>query len=228
MSKDAATEDRLDIRPGLIATAAALLLAGGISLWGWTALPDDARIPMHWGPSGEVDRYGGKTEALITLPLIVLGLGLLLAVAPRLMPRRQNAARSRHVYFAAWVGTLVLLTVTHAVSVFNAAGGDLPVVRIIMALIALLFVVLGNYLPKSRSNWIAGVRTPWTLESDVAWRRANRLAGILFAVVGLALLVGAFILPIPALVVLTLTGTAVCAIGPTVYSWWIWRADPGR
>ncbi|WP_433351782.1 SdpI family protein [Microtetraspora malaysiensis] len=228
MSKDAVTEDRLDPRPGLIATAATLLLTGGISLWGWQNLPDDVRVPMHWGASGEVDRFGGKTESLITLPLIALGLGLFLAIAPRLAPRRQNTARSRHVYLAAWIGVLVLMTVTHAATIINAAGGNLPVVRIIMALIGALFLALGNYLPKSRSNWIAGVRTPWTLDSDLAWRRANRLGGILFAVLGLVLLLAAFVLPVPALTAITLAGTAIAAIVPIAYSWWVWRSDPDR
>ncbi|GLX00610.1 SdpI family protein [Microtetraspora sp. NBRC 16547] len=233
MTKDAVPEDpvnetRLNTRPGLIATAAALLLTGGISLWGWQNLPNDARIPMHWGISGEADRFGGKTEALLTLPLIILGIGALLAFSPRLAPRQQNTARSRHVYFAAWIGMLVLLTVLHAVSIINAAGGDLPMTRIIVALLGALFLVLGNYLPKSRSNWLAGVRTPWTLDSDLAWRRANRLAGFLFAGLGLVLLVTAFILPIPALFAVLLAGVVICSIGPTAYSWWTWRAENGR
>ncbi len=228
MTENAVTEDRLNTRPGVIATAAALLLSAGISVWGWTTLPDDARIPMHWGISGEADRFGGKTEALLTLPLIILALGLFFVLSPRLMPRRRNVARSRHVYLASWIGTLVMLTVLHAVSVVNAAGGDLPVVRIVVALVGALFLVLGNYLPKSRSNWIAGVRTPWTLDSDRAWRRANRLAGFLFAAAGVILLATAFVLPLPALFAILLTGAAVSGIGPVVYSWWAWRTDTGR
>ena len=49
----------------------------------------------------------------------------------------------------------------------------------------LLFVGLGNYLPRIRSNWWIGIRTPWTLESEAVWRETHRLAGWTFVGAGL-------------------------------------------
>ena len=66
----------------------ALMLA--ISAYAWIALPDDARLPVHWGVDGEPDRYGSKVEALLLSPAIALGIVLLLAVLPRIEPRRAN------------------------------------------------------------------------------------------------------------------------------------------
>jgi len=36
------------------------------------------RIPVHWDASGHPDRYGGKREGSLLLPLVKLGVYLLL------------------------------------------------------------------------------------------------------------------------------------------------------
>jgi len=38
---------------------------------------------------------------------------------------------------------------------------------------------------KLRRNFWAGIRTPWTLTSDVVWERTHRLGGWLFVLTGL-------------------------------------------
>ncbi|MER6177250.1 SdpI family protein [Streptosporangium sp. NPDC001681] len=214
-------------RPGLIGSAVALLVSAGVSIWGWIQIPDDALLPVHWGPSGEADRFAGKAEALSLPPLIMLGLCVLFVVLPRLFPRRRNMADSAHAYTAAWIGSLALIAGVHTVSTVNATGGELPVVRFGIAGVGALFLVLGNYLPKTRGNWAVGVRTPWTMESERSWRRTHRLTGRLFAGFGLLLLIVAFLLPVPALFPIVLAGVVVTGLVPLVYSWWIWRAEQG-
>ncbi|GAA0824253.1 SdpI family protein [Streptosporangium amethystogenes subsp. fukuiense] len=222
------TDDRtVNPRPGLIGSAVALLVSAGVSIWGWIQIPDDALLPVHWGPSGEADRFAGKIEALGLLPLIMLGLCVMFVVLPRLLPRRRHMASSAHTYTAAWIGSLALLTGIHTVSIVNATGGELPVVRFVIAGVGALFLVLGNYLPKTRSNWAVGVRTPWTMQSERSWRLTHRLAGRLFAGLGVVLLVIAFLLPLPALFPVVLVGAAVASLVPLTYSWWVWRAEQG-
>ncbi len=216
---------RLSLRPGLIGSAAALVVSAGISVWGWLEIPDGARLPMHYGAAGEVDRYGGKVEALLSMPAVIVGLCVLFCVLPFVLPRRENLAGSALAYNGAWIGVLALLTGIHAVTVINATGGDIPVPRVAMAGVGVLLLVLGNYLPKTRGNWAVGVRTPWTMDSEESWRRTHRLAGRLFAVVGLVLAVAAFVVPLPALVPIALVGPLAACLIPAIYSWWTWRAD---
>jgi immunity protein, SdpI family len=49
-----------------------------------------------------------------------------------------------------------------------------------------LFIFLGNYMGKLRRNFWAGIRTPWTLTSDVVWERTHRLGGWFFVLAGLS------------------------------------------
>ncbi len=50
--------------------------------------------------------------------------------------------------------------------------------------LGLLFVVLGNYLPKIPRNWFIGIRVPWTIASEEVWKRTHRLGGWLFVIGG--------------------------------------------
>ncbi len=50
--------------------------------------------------------------------------------------------------------------------------------------VSALFIFIGNYLGKVRRNFWLGIRTPWTLASDVTWERTHRLGGWLFVAAG--------------------------------------------
>ena len=54
----------------------------------WSHVPD--HIPVHWNWEGKADRYGGKFDGLVLLPLVVLGIYLLLLVLPLFDPGRAN------------------------------------------------------------------------------------------------------------------------------------------
>ena len=51
----------------------------------WFVLPD--RVPMHFGGSGEVDRWGSRTEAVVTFAVMIVGLALLFWVLTIMVPR---------------------------------------------------------------------------------------------------------------------------------------------
>jgi uncharacterized membrane protein len=59
---------------------AALFATVGIVAAHWTELP--ARVPVHYGISGDPDEWGGKNEMLL-LPLTSAGLYILLTMASR-------------------------------------------------------------------------------------------------------------------------------------------------
>jgi uncharacterized membrane protein len=51
----------------------------------------------------------------------------------------------------------------------SALGWPLQVGRMVPILVGGLFVVLGVLLPRIRSNFFWGSRTPWTLRGEAAW-----------------------------------------------------------
>jgi uncharacterized membrane protein len=92
-------------------------------------------------------------------------------------------------------------------------------------LLGALFIVLGIVMPRTRSNWWLGVRTPWTLSSDRVWERTHRLAGILMTAAGLVMVVAALALPARLGMPMIIASVAASTVGPAVYSYLTWRRE---
>lgn len=88
--------------------------------------------------------------------------------------------------------------------------------------LGLLFIVIGNFMPKIRDNYFTGVRTPWTLANPVVWRKTHRLSGIMWVIGGLLIALGAF-MPKVLSVSMIITALVIAIIVPYVYSWLISR-----
>ena len=69
---------------------------------------------------------------------------------------------------------------------------QIPMEKLIPVLVGLLIMGLGNYLPKCRQNYTSGIKLPWTLYDEDNWNRTHRMAGRLWMVGGLGIMVSAF------------------------------------
>lgn len=218
----------MNLRPMLIANGALVALMAGASAWGWNIIPDDAQIPMHWNFAGEVDDYGSKTEALIFMPAIALGITFLLAFLPRLDPRRENIETSMKFWNAVAISVVAFLAYIHVLIVLIATGTKIDLPSAMVPGISALFILIGNYLQKTRSNWFGGVRTPWTMSSEYSWEKTHRLAGRLFIGTGLITIV-AWLLSSAMVAIIVLGGALLASvIVSVVMSYVFWRDDPER
>lgn len=209
-----------------VAVVAAMLV---LAAWAWAQLPADAQVPVHWGVDGRPDGFADKTVGLFLLPGIAALIAILLAVIPSIEPRRANLERSGKPYGATWIGVMLLLGVIHVLAVGVALGAELDVTRIMLIAAGALFVVIGNYLPKTRPNYLLGIRTPWTLTSDLSWTRTHRVGGRLFMLEG-AILVASGLLDVGsgALLGLIIGGLALIVGIMFAYSYVVWKDDPAR
>jgi len=223
------------VRTGLIFTAGAGLTMATISAGTWAALPATGDIPVHWSLDGTPDRFSGRAEAgflLVALPVITVLAGLLLAFVPAIDPRKGNIERGRRAYLATWISVLVLLVLVHGgIARMMATGpastsGDF--VRWVIAGCALMFIVIGNYLPKTRSSFMFGIRTPWTLSSDTAWEKTHRFAGRLFMAAGALGLAGAFLFNGLWLALQLSALVFTAAIISVIYSYFAWKSAGDR
>jgi uncharacterized membrane protein len=92
--------------------------------------------------------------------------------------------------------------------------------------VGVVLMLIGNQLGKSRSMYLIGLRTPWTLASEEVWIKTHRLGGKLMVVGGLAM-IGAALLPLPSglLATITFVVIAVAAGVPILYSFLLWRRE---
>jgi uncharacterized membrane protein len=188
---------------------AAMFVVGAVA---YPGLPE--QIPMHWGPSGQIDAWGTKSLlSVFFAPLLALGLYVLMWVMPYLDPKRANLLRSRQVYSIVIELMTGLLTAVFVGTLLAAGNHSFPMSGVIEVGVGIMFIVLGNYMGRVKRNWTMGVRYSWTLSDDTVWTKTNRLGGRLFMAAGVLAVVGAFLPPlvglafivVPAFVILPVT-----------------------
>jgi uncharacterized membrane protein len=211
-----------------VAIAAALVIATMLvaALAVGSSTPADLVLPIHWGLNGQPDGFAGKWEALLTIPALTAAASLLFYFIPAIEPRREGLARSQGLYLWGWVAILLLGSVIELATVSMALGWPLHAYNLIAGGLGASLILIGNQLGKSRSMYLIGLRTPWTLASEDVWIRTHRLAGKLM-VGGGALIVAAAALPLPPR---PLSTTILAVIGvaagiPVLYSLLLWRRE---
>jgi uncharacterized membrane protein len=217
----------INLKPALLFSAALVLLMFLVSAAVWFQIPGD-KIPVHWGMNGEPDRYGSKFEGLLLTPLISVGLLLLFAFLPMIEPRRLNLAKSQKVYKIIAITLMLFLALLHTAIVFAALGRDVEMNLIAPPLVGLMMVIMGNFMGKIRSNFFVGIRTPWTLSSELSWNKTHRLGGKIMVIFGFIMIVAPFIIQGPVLVGIILGGAIGMVTTMFVYSYVIWKNDPER
>jgi uncharacterized membrane protein len=222
------SEPRFNLKPVLMASALMLAIMLILTAVAWIKIPDGQLIASHSNWKGQVDGYSSKPTALLGLPATTLLMAGLFALIAKVEPRRRNIKQSRRALAAIWVSLMAFFLVLQGLTVLNALGLKLEGNAVIYAVSGLIFVVVGNYLPKLRSNHFAGIRTPWTLSSELSWSKTHRLGGKLLILYGLVILVCSFFLNAIALFALFSGAGLALALFLAVYSYAVWKCDPDQ
>lgn len=182
-----------------------------------------AQMPVHWGMSGQPDRYGGRWEGALLLPIVALLVWAVMLVAPRLDPRRANYSAFQPTYLLFVNATVLVLAAVHLVTLAAGLGWPVDVARVVTAAVGALLVLLGNELGRVRPTFFVGIRTPWTLSDEEVWRRTHRVGGRMFVAAGVLMIVGALVLPLSLLFAVVLLGALGASLGAVLYSYVVWR-----
>lgn len=192
-----------------------------------------AQIPVHWGADGTVNGWGPSwtVAALGFLPLVLLAT---LWLVPRIDPKGAAYAKSGRFYLGFVIAFTVFMcgmTWLSELTVWGVVPQTGAVGIIVTTAIGVLFIGMGNYLPRVRQNYTMGVKTPWALADPENWRRTQRFGGKCFVVMGVGFTAFGFTasaLPDGA----AAAGIAAIALIPMaamyLYSYLIWRKAGGR
>lgn len=218
-------QNQFNLKTTWLISSLIVALMVGLSAWAWVQLPAGASLPVHWNAAGEADRYGGKAEGLLLLPAIMVGVLLLFNLIRYIDPLRANIVRSGQAFRAVLLGVLFLMAVLHTGAVLSALGYPINIGLLAAPAVGLMFIVMGNYMGKIRRNYMFGVRTPWTLASDLAWNKTHRITGKLFVFSGVLTILATLWSPVVAFFTMmaTILGTVIFAL---VYSYLVWKSDP--
>ncbi len=146
----------------------------------WDRLP--AEIATHFGTNNQPDGFSSKAFTVFGLPLIMLAIHLLCIVATNADPKKQNIS-DKAIGVVLWIIPLIsllLMSVTYA----YALGSKIRIGFIVIMFMGILFILIGNYLPKTKQNYTFGLKIPWTLNDKENWVKTHRLAGRLMVLGG--------------------------------------------
>lgn len=198
----------------VVATVASVLAYPGL----------DERVPTHWNMSGEVDGWSSRFSVAWLIPLVMAGMVVLFRVLPHIDPRRANYEKFSLAYDTIVVVIMAFMLGMHLLLLATGSGYQLPVARIVPAAVGVMFITLGLLLPKAHPNWFVGIRTPWTLSSDLSWERTHRLGGTLFMLSGALAILSAVAFPHRSAWVLVGSGVGSVVI-LFAYSFVVWKQD---
>ncbi len=209
--------------------AAVLLLAElVVAGWGFVQVGLGATVPIHWDAAGNPNGYGPAALGFLLVPAITIGLAVMFAVIPAVEPRGDNLRRSASAYQTVAAAVTVLMFGIHVVVVLAGTGREAPVALVVGGGVGLLFAAIGNVMTTVRSNYMFGVRTPWTLSSDQSWDKTHRVVGRLFVLAGISVVATSLLGQLQLVIWLLLGSVSVILVVAFMYSYLVWRDDPNR
>lgn len=175
-------------------------------------------IATHFDLNGNPDGWSSRAFAVFGLPAILLAVNLLLPIMLRADPKHENMSGAL-VNITIWT-IPVLSLICSGLTLGRALGYDVRIERVLPVFMGVLFILIGNYLPKTKQSYTMGIKLPWTLASEENWNRTHRLAGFLWVLGGVYFIVISFIgWSVPAFVL----PLAVMVLLPIVYSYLLYR-----
>ncbi len=177
------------INKEFLMTALVIALPMVIGVIFWNQLPE--KIPTHFGIDGQADGYSSKLFTLFAFPALFLLFQIIcLASFEKESVKVNIPAKMRRFY--TWLIPILSLIIQGSIYA-NALGFIKSGPTLVTTFLAIVFIVIGNYLPKIQRNPTVGIRIPWTLSDDKNWYKTHRMAGKLWVIGGLIILLESFI-----------------------------------
>ena len=199
----------------LIVTTLVMLLPIVIGLLLWDQLPD--QVASHWDINGNIDGWSSKAFAVFFFPSLLLVIHWICVFASQTDPKSKNYHPTM-IRLVLWICP-VLSLILNALVYATALGYTLRIEIILPLLVGLMFIIVGNLLPKCRQSYTMGIKLPWTLADEENWNKTHRFGGKVWVAGGVVTLataiLGSFWILLGVLIVMV--------VAPTVYSYNLYR-----
>ena len=186
----------------------------------WNILPE--KVPIHWNYKGEIDGWGAKYSLIGVLFLLPVFTYVLMLAIPKIDPKKRIELMGMKYYQIKFV-LVVFMSVLALYILHSSKNQMLSSPNVVLVLIGLLFMALGNYFKVIKQNYFLGIKTPWTLESEEVWKLTHILAGKLWIIGGLSIVISSLMIPENVNFYIFITITAIISIVPIVYSYFIFK-----
>lgn len=159
-----------------------------ISAWVYPAAP--ALVPIHWNSQGVADGFAPKTIGLFLLPALLLVMVAVLTWVFNSEPNASMLTPGRASVDGMFVCIALFFVYLHGVCVVYTLRPNAVFVSALVVGFSLFAMGLGFFMRGLPRNFVAGIRTPWTLVSDAVWGATHRVGGSVFMASGFLSLIG--------------------------------------
>lgn len=161
------------------------LLPAFYLLFSWQNIPQI--IPIQWDLEGNVNRTGSKWTLFYFTAILPLFNYLLFLFIPYIDPKNQIKQMGKK-YQSIKIATQILISAIMLLVIYTINTGSNIDQQLLPILLGLMFLILGNYLPNIKPNYFIGIKTPWTLENPIVWKKTHRFSAPIFILGGLTLI----------------------------------------
>ena len=179
----------------------------------YSSLPE--RIATHWDAAGNPNGWSSRFVGVFVLPGSMLLLNLLFPFLLKMDPKYNNISEKIKCLIQ-WIIPVIALF-AGGMTLTAAVGVEMRVDLFAPMFMGLLFIILGNFMPKMAQSYTIGIKVPWTLDSEENWNKTHRFAGRIWVICGLVLLTDTFagFLPIAGIIAIFV----IMIFAPFVYSY---------
>jgi len=186
----------------------------------WNSLPE--QVPMHWNLKGEIDNWGSKYSLIGLTFLLPVFTYVLMLVIPKIDPKKSMESMGGKYYQFKFI-LVAFMSVLALFIIHISKNQKLSNPNMIVILVGILFVFMGNYFKVIKQNYFIGIKTPWTIENEEVWKLTHLLAGKMWVIGGIVIVICSLVLPENINFYFLISITAVISIVPIVYSYLIYK-----
>ncbi len=173
----------------LIFTCAACVLPIFLGLAFWDKLPD--QMAIHFDMYNVPNGFSSKAFALFGLPCLMVLLQIICCVINDINAKRFGE-RKKFSTITKWIIPVMSFLLYIVTLLFNL-GSEIDIRKVAMIIVAAIFLVIGNYLPKF--DYIKNYNA-----STEDAKRINRFIGFATVVMGLLAIISVFLPPIASVI----------------------------
>lgn len=164
--------------------------------------------------------WSGTGAIIVGMPLLMLALQWLCVIITALDPK--NRGKNKKVLSVViWIIPITELFIFFTLWYSVMGKGFNPMI-LVCVLIGLMFIVIGNYMPKCQQNYTVGIKIRWTLLSEENWNATHRFSGKVWMIGGILFLFCGFFSESVFIIAMLILIAALVLI-PLLYSYVFYR-----
>lgn len=160
----------------------------------------------------------------VFLSLFLLAL-FLVCILITFYDNRKNEQNQKVLDIIIWIIPSISFFVSLTL-LLTSIGSDKYLANIMSAFLGIVFVVIGNYLPKCKQNRTIGIKIKWTLANEENWNKTHRFSGFVYVISGVILIIVSFISEKAIFIAFPIVLLFAC-VSSTLYSYLYYKKQIG-